>query len=252
MYIYKVINKKNGKIYIGQSTKSVENSKWYLGSGVYLCNAIKKHGSCNFIKEIIEKCESQIELNEREQFWISYFNSTNKSVGYNLMTGGGQNGTHTGETRKKLSESHMGISIPHTEETKEIIRLKAKERYKNKTNHPRYKTKHTKETREKMKLNHADFSNENNPMSGKSVFSVWVEKYGYDKAKELEEDTNKKKSESHKGKSRPDISERTKGHNNPAYGRKWMNNGKKVIYIKKEDVNKYIELGYIFGKKLLI
>jgi hypothetical protein len=145
----------------------------------------------------------------------------------------------------------MGMSIPHSEKTKEIIRLKAKERYKNKANHPRYKVKHTEETREKMKRNHADFSNENNPMSGKSVFDVWVEKYGYDKAKELEEKTNRKKSESHKEKPRPDISERTAGCNNPAYGRKWMSNGEKIIYVKKEDIDKYIELGYIFGKKLL-
>ena len=37
------------------------------------------------------------------------------------------------------------------------------------------------------------------------------------------------------------------GENNPAFGRKWMNNGTETIYVKNSEVNKYISIGYVFG-----
>ncbi len=43
MYIYKTTCLINGKIYIGQCSKTPENSKSYLGSGSNIGLAIKKH-----------------------------------------------------------------------------------------------------------------------------------------------------------------------------------------------------------------
>ena len=61
-YIYEIINKINGKTYIGQrlcpKNKSPETDK-YMGSGVYLRNAKKKYGIENFSKKIIAICETQ-------------------------------------------------------------------------------------------------------------------------------------------------------------------------------------------------
>ena len=37
------------------------------------------------------------------------------------------------------------------------------------------------------------------------------------------------------------------GEKNPAFGRKWMNNGKEQLYVKKDEQEHYLSLGYIFG-----
>ena len=81
MIIYKTTNLINGKIYIGQS---INDDPKYLGSGVFLKNAIEKHGKENFLKEVIDVADSVDELNEKEIYWIEKYNSTDKNIGYNL------------------------------------------------------------------------------------------------------------------------------------------------------------------------
>lgn len=77
MIIYKTTNLLNGKIYVGQDTR---NNPYYLGSGILLNKAIKKYGRKNFVKETIEHCNSIKQLNEREVYWVKYYNSANKSM----------------------------------------------------------------------------------------------------------------------------------------------------------------------------
>lgn len=85
MNIYKITNLINGKIYIGQETKYDPK---YLGSGKVIKNAVKKYGKENFKKEILEECKTKEKLNKQEIYWISFYNSTNKIIGYNLTKGG--------------------------------------------------------------------------------------------------------------------------------------------------------------------
>lgn len=85
MIIYKTTNLINKKIYIG---KDKYNNPKYLGSGKILNQAIKKYGKENFIKEIVEYCDSQDELNIKEKFWIAKLNSRNSKIGYNIAEGG--------------------------------------------------------------------------------------------------------------------------------------------------------------------
>lgn len=85
MIIYKTTNLVNGKIYIGQDKY---NNPMYLGSGKILHLAFQKYGIENFNKEILEECESVQELNEREKHWISFYNSTDRKIGYNIALGG--------------------------------------------------------------------------------------------------------------------------------------------------------------------
>ena len=104
MIIYKVTNKINNKIYIGMDSKNDPN---YLGSGLIIKKAVLKYGKDNFIKEIIETCDTKEILSEREIFWINYFNSTNPNIGYNLSEGG--KGGNLGEKVNKLiSEALKG------------------------------------------------------------------------------------------------------------------------------------------------
>jgi hypothetical protein len=84
MYIYKIINKINGKWYIGKHNGSDPN---YLGSGKILKTAIKKYGKENFEKIILEEVIHE-DINLREQYWISKTNAVENPMSYNLASGG--------------------------------------------------------------------------------------------------------------------------------------------------------------------
>lgn len=100
--IYKITNKVNGKIYVGQTTKSLKErfqkhcwgtthkDKYHLNMAIK--KAIKKYGKENFTIELIEEVETS-KLNEREVYWISFYDSYN--TGYNCTKGG-----QDGPTRK--------------------------------------------------------------------------------------------------------------------------------------------------------
>lgn len=92
--IYKITNKVNGKIYIGQSKDiyfrwhrhhlaAFNNS--YPQYNCLLYKAIRKYGIENFNFEVIEECEEYL-LNEREQFYIEKYNSFDVNFGYNMIT----------------------------------------------------------------------------------------------------------------------------------------------------------------------
>ena len=91
--IYKITNQINGKVYIGQSIdikKRWQQHKQEATRERYqtkLYNAIRKYGIENFTFEVIEECTS-LELNERETYWIEYYQSYISTIGYNMNTGG--------------------------------------------------------------------------------------------------------------------------------------------------------------------
>ena len=101
--IYKITNLVNGKIYIGQTVQSLEE-RFYKHCAKYsdklhfvmpIKQAIFKYGKENFKMELIEECDIEL-LNEREQYWIAYYDSYNN--GYNCTLGG-----YSGLHRCKLS-----------------------------------------------------------------------------------------------------------------------------------------------------
>ncbi len=90
-YIYKVTciapGVDKGKIYIGQHAKAKFSYK-YKGSGSLITAAKIKYGEDYFKVELIERCKDQKELDEREQYWIKYYDSTNPLIGFNQSVGG--------------------------------------------------------------------------------------------------------------------------------------------------------------------
>ena len=95
-FIYKITNTINGKSYIGQIIQNVKE-RFYQHcatkcskavSNMAIHRAIKKYGKSNFTVEVIEEINSA-NLNDRERYWIKYYNSYNN--GYN-STKGGQDG----------------------------------------------------------------------------------------------------------------------------------------------------------------
>lgn len=90
--IYKITNLINSKVYIGQTTQSIQE-RWNKHCAKYndqhffmpIKQAIFKYGKENFKIEVIESC-SLDNLNEREIYWINYFDSYKH--GYNCTLGG--------------------------------------------------------------------------------------------------------------------------------------------------------------------
>ena len=95
IYIYKIQNKINNKIYIGQTInydKRIDehiygrkNTKQHKEQ--VIDRAIKKYGKNNFSFEKIYTCSSQQEADEKEKKYIKIFNSL-KPNGYNILEGG--------------------------------------------------------------------------------------------------------------------------------------------------------------------
>lgn len=114
MIIYKITNKINKKIYIGQTRLSIE-ARFILHKNkksncVYLKSAFKKYGIENFTIEEVEHCETIDSLNMREEFWIKELNTLAPN-GYNLTTGGAAP-KHSDTTKEKMSATRKG-KHPH-------------------------------------------------------------------------------------------------------------------------------------------
>lgn len=97
MFIYKITNKVNGKIYIGQTINKPEDRfKAHIkearnNNQNYLYRAMRKYGIENFELEVIDEAKSIDELNCLEEYYISKFNSTDSEIGYNMHLGGNNN-----------------------------------------------------------------------------------------------------------------------------------------------------------------
>ena len=105
--IYVHINKINGKLYIGQTSKS-PNDRWRNGNGykgcTYFYNAIKKYGWNNFEHIVLINNLSFEEANVIEEFLINKFNTTDINFGYNIRIGG-LNSPLSDEHKEKIKEN---------------------------------------------------------------------------------------------------------------------------------------------------
>jgi hypothetical protein len=125
--IYKIINKINQKIYIGSSKnirkrwkahRTLLNKEKHYNE--YLLAAYKKYGKENFIWEVVEFINVD-KLQEREQYWINFFKSSDREKGYNLCPAAYSNLglKHTDESRRNMSLAHLGHK--HTPESRKKI-----------------------------------------------------------------------------------------------------------------------------------
>lgn len=91
--IYKYTNKINNKIYIGQTRQQLERRHYkhinQLDDNTYFHRAVQKYRMENFSLEIVEDNIPLEQLDERERYWIKYFDSYYTSgKGYNETKGG--------------------------------------------------------------------------------------------------------------------------------------------------------------------
>lgn len=207
--IYKITNLINNKIYIGQHV-TTNIDDGYMGSGGHIKNAIKKYGIENFKKEIIAQCSSFEEMNELEKELVNYEFVQNPNT-YNHSIGG--------------SYGWKNCLKYKSEEEIYAIRKKAGDAIINLMKDPEYRKQRAEKIRNGLK------------------------EAGFDPrtflGKTHSEETKRKMSETYK------RNNHQKGEKNSQFGTCWIYNLelKENKKIKKYDLERWIELGWIKGRK---
>lgn len=121
LYIYFILNKINGKYYVGQTAFSLEK-RWEehvrdsrkRNNTYHFYSAIRKYGKDNFEVRLLFTCYDQKSLDEAEKYFIKFFDATNHKYGYNNRLGG-EGGGHSEMSRKKMSAVRTGkVQSPET------------------------------------------------------------------------------------------------------------------------------------------
>lgn len=135
--IYKFTNIKNGKVYIGQTrylaTRYREHKSELLNSkhhNSYLQRAVNKYGFDSFEYEIICRCPIE-ELDTKEIYYITLYDATNRTKGYNINPGGNSHSLSL-ETKEKIRVSHYGQNSKLTVAQVEKIKIALSEGVKDK------------------------------------------------------------------------------------------------------------------------
>lgn len=119
MKIYKITNKINNKVYIGQTKQSIQDRFIQhcnnADSVSAIAAAINKYGKENFLIEELVTVSSQEELDLLEKTLIKSHNSMAPD-GYNLKTGGLEGSRYSEESKEKMSKAKLGKKT--SEETK--------------------------------------------------------------------------------------------------------------------------------------
>ena len=207
--IYKITNLINNKIYIGQHVTTNINDD-YMGSGDHIKNAIKKYGIENFKKEIIAECYSFDEMNDLEGELVNQDFVNNPNT-YNHAIGG----TYGWKNCLKYK----------SEEEIQNIRKHAGDAIINLMKNPEYRKQHVEK------------------------ISNGLKEAGFDPrtflGKTHSEETKRKMSETHK------RNNHQKGEKNSQFGKCWIYNLElqENKSIKKDELNNWLEKGWIKGRK---
>lgn len=198
--IYKITNKINGKVYIGQTIDGFkiryDGGKWWVQThNKHLKSSVLKYGFENFeVIEVLDVAFSKSELDIKEILYIERCRCTDSNFGYNKKSGGA-NGRHSRESKLKMSISHKGFKL--SEETK----------------------------RKMSKIRKGKNTGSKNPMYGKNPLTLM--------SKEAYNELIKKKSDNMKGNKNPMYGKC--GEANPFYGKKHSDETKRILSQKAKE-----------------
>lgn len=130
MFIYKITNTYNEKIYIGKTQRGV-HERWMRHVNdaktgrldTYFARAIRKYGAEAFMVEAIDEAISPEELSEKEKYWIDFYHSD--KAGYNMTSGGDGNNTYGRKSssemdviKNKIRQTKLGDKNPQSRKYK--------------------------------------------------------------------------------------------------------------------------------------
>ena len=234
--IYIIKNIINGKVYIGQSwniEQRIRDHRKNRNHNEYLTKSMNIHGIESFDFSILEEyieCD-QIFLNEREAYWINFYNSLDFEKGYNLREAGSR-GKHTPEIKKKISEAVRG---------------------KSKNGAPsalaRRGMKFSEERKEKISKALKGNKNGSHPCSHATKKKIGASKKGIPRSK----DCKRKISETKIGIPHRPLTDEEKSKIGEANkNRFYYHNDNLEITkrVKQEEIETLIELGFVYGRKI--
>lgn len=130
MIIYKITNNVNGKVYIGQTVRTLKEriGEHLRHNNLLVQKAIHKYGVDNFKFKVIDKAKNIDELNKKEMKWIGFYNCL-VPFGYNQCIGGDNT-----------------IGFRHREESKQAMSIKKSGMYLGENN-PFFGKTHSEEQR---------------------------------------------------------------------------------------------------------
>jgi len=154
MIIYKIENKINGKIYVGQTVGDLSNRvAGHVKSNMHIGNALRKYGLESFTISVIDHADTKEVLNEKEKYWIKILTCQSPN-GYNLAAGGEggdlskfiKYGPRSEKTKAKTSATMKGKTSPMKGRVHPAKGTKMDEEKKKHMRHPK-----SEEGRENMK-----------------------------------------------------------------------------------------------------
>lgn len=121
VFIYKVVNKVNNKVYIGKTinptSRKADHFREYkkdLGWNKTLYQAMNKYGQENFSFEVVEEV-SDSDWGARENYWIEKYDSLKN--GYNMIPGGTEPPRLCGE-----SNPNSKLKLKEVKEIRNLLR----------------------------------------------------------------------------------------------------------------------------------
>ena len=157
MIIYKSTNKITGKIYIGQTTHTLDKRiKGHIKESKIESNrpfmlSINKYGKDNFEFETIDSVNNLDELNDKEVYWINFYNSVSPN-GYNVTGGGqGKKMIPTKELGKRISEGLKNSEKWQTLLNNDEYLKKREEKFINSSKGKKFSPEHKEKIWEKNK-----------------------------------------------------------------------------------------------------
>lgn len=189
--IYLISNLVNGKKYVGQTTRTVEERfKEHAAADSAIGKAIQKYGVENFRYGVIVTCYSKEELDAQEIHYIAALKSK-VPTGYNLTDGGDGIQGCPQEVRDKISAKKTGYKA--SDEARANMSAERVERYKDPAAHEvlsiaqkkRYAenpvTEETLAKRAETAKRHYDEHLEKRDAAGKRMSERWADPEGREK-----------------------------------------------------------------------
>ena len=188
--------------------KTLNLDDGYMGSGKLIKRAIQKHGIKNFTKVILHIFDNEEDMKNKEKELVVI-----NEMSYNLCDGG-----------------HGGFGYINKNNLSKINRLSFKSEQKRKKSLSIYKSNQLLNDEEKIKMKNISYLGRQ-AIKIKFPNGVWKNK--------IHSNETKQKMKNHKHQT---------GEKNSQYGTCWITNDQENKKIKKEELEKFIELGYYQGR----
>lgn len=183
---YCITNTHNNKKYIGLTKREIsvrflEHVRCAMNDHdiknsyfMPILNTIRKYGPEKFKIELLERCYFThfSDAEEREGFYIKKYKSLLSENGYNLNFVENGIRKYVEVIKEKIITNNSGKNNPfygkkHSEDTKKVISTKAKQRFSNPQNNPRYGYRFTEKEKEESRKRHLKYAK---PFYGDGVY----------------------------------------------------------------------------------